>query len=178
MDKDRLYELLDIEEPEDFQYFENIAALLETDEEIDYDVLYALLSAVDRDVLAQLIHDYFEELADYIPDDATELYLLLDKVKLALIGMSKNADEENVRAALCEELLRFGCWYARDLTVVTTAIGSEEEEVHTVRDAIALARLEKLEGDKYSYDFSDAVAYPLDEYSMSFADMIAQSTDD
>ena len=45
MDKDRLYELLDIEEPEDFQYFENIAALLEADEEIDYDALYALLSA-------------------------------------------------------------------------------------------------------------------------------------
>ena len=119
-----------VEEPEDFQYFENIAALLESDEEIDYDALYALLSLVDRDVLAQLIHDYFEELSDYIPDDATELYLLLDKVKLALIGMSKNADEENVLAALCEELLRFGRWYARDLTVVATTIGSEREEVH------------------------------------------------
>ena len=47
-----------------------------------------------------------------------------------------------------------------------------------VRDALAMARLEKLEGDKYSYDFSAAAAYPLDEYSMSFADMIAQSTDD
>ena len=53
MDKDKLYQMLDIEEPEDFQYFENIASLLECDEEIRYDDLYALLKDVDKDQLAQ-----------------------------------------------------------------------------------------------------------------------------
>ena len=42
MDRERLYEILDIEEPAEFDYFENIAALLECDENIGYEELYEM----------------------------------------------------------------------------------------------------------------------------------------
>ncbi|MFR2966194.1 MAG: hypothetical protein ACLTK0_07325 [Anaerovoracaceae bacterium] len=87
MDREMLYKMLDIEEPADFQYFENLAELLECDEHIEYEDLYSLLKEVDKEILAQLIHDYFEEVSDFVPQDAAELFLLLDKIKLSLIGM-------------------------------------------------------------------------------------------
>ena len=40
MDRDLLYQMLDIESPSDFQYFENLSDLLECDEYIEYDDLY------------------------------------------------------------------------------------------------------------------------------------------
>ena len=46
MDRERLYEILDIEEPAEFDYFENIAALLECDENIGYEELYERISTV------------------------------------------------------------------------------------------------------------------------------------
>ena len=36
-----------------------------------------------------------------------------------------------------------------------------------------MSRLEKIDGDRYSYDFSQCIDYPLDEYIMSFADVAA-----
>ena len=57
MDREMLYKMLDIEEPADFQYFENLAELLECDEHIEYEDLYSLLKEVDKEILAQLIHD-------------------------------------------------------------------------------------------------------------------------
>ena len=32
MDRDKLYEILDIESPDEFEYYENLSALLEADE--------------------------------------------------------------------------------------------------------------------------------------------------
>ena len=90
MDREMLYKMLDIEEPADFQYFENLAELLECDEHIEYEDLYSLLKEVDKEILAQMIHDYFEEVSDFVPQDAAELFLLLDKIKLSLIGMVRN----------------------------------------------------------------------------------------
>ena len=48
------YEMLDIDTPEDFQYFENLAAFLECEEEPEYEDVAGLFTAVDKDVLAQL----------------------------------------------------------------------------------------------------------------------------
>lgn len=39
MDRDELYELLDIEAPSDFEYFENLAALIECEEHIEFEEL-------------------------------------------------------------------------------------------------------------------------------------------
>ena len=57
MDKEKLYELLDIDTPTDFQYFENLAALLECEEDIEEQVLYSLVEEVDKQVLSDLIYN-------------------------------------------------------------------------------------------------------------------------
>lgn len=178
MDKESLYQMLDIEEPGDFQYFENFADLIECGEDISYDDLYALIKEVDKENLSRLIHDYFEELSDFVPSDAAELFILLDKIKLSLMGMAKNSEEEeeeNVLTSLAEELNRFRLWYSAGSSAVCTVIGKEKEEEYTLRDALAVSRLEKLDGDKYSYDFSQCLDYPIDEYIMSFGDIISAS---
>ena len=173
MDRDLLYQMLDIESPSDFQYFENLSDLLECDEHIEYDDLYFIFKDVNKENLSQLVHDYFEELSDFIPGDAAELFVLLEKIKLSLMGMLKSADEENILATFTEEINRFRIWYSTDSSVICTSLDGNGEEDVPLRDALALSRLEGLDGDKYSYDFSKCLDYSLDEYIMSFGDIIS-----
>ena len=54
-----------------------------------------------------------------------------------------------------------------------TSIAKGKEKVLPVRDALVLARSESLTGEKYAYDYSECQEYPLDEYIMSFGDLVA-----
>ena len=173
MEKEKLYEFLDIESPVDFEYFENIAALLECDEDISYDDMFELISQVDTETLIMLIDNYFEEISDYIPGESAEFYTLMEQIRLSLTGLARCSDEENVMANLVEEIDRFRRWYSSESKVICTPIGSAYEEEQTLRDALYMSRLEKIDGDRYSYDFSQCIDYPLDEYIMSFADVAA-----
>ncbi len=176
MDREELYELLDIDEPADFEYFENLAALLECEEYIEFEEIYALMQGVDKEALVTLLNNYFEEISDFIPGESAEFYLLMDKIKLSLMGLTKNSDdEENILVNLAEELNRFRIWYSCDSQVVCRQIADNVEIIKTLRDALLLARLEKIEGDKYEYDFSQCLDYELDEYIMSFGDVISAS---
>ena len=65
MDREELYELLDIDTPADFEYFENLAALLECEEYIEYEDMYVdklyqetvnHVSYLDSDSLQQRRH--------------------------------------------------------------------------------------------------------------------------
>ena len=58
MNKRELYALLDIESPEEFEYFENLADYLECEEELDYTDVAELFNGVNKDVLAQLCDNY------------------------------------------------------------------------------------------------------------------------
>lgn len=175
MDRERLYEILDIEEPAEFDYFENIAALLECDENIGYEELYGLLQEVDKETLSMLIDNYFEELSDFFPEDDADFYLKIDQIRRSLVGLAKSSDDENVLGSLAEELDRFRRWYAAESQVICSDLETGREEIHPLRDALALARMEKLDGDKYYYDFERCRDYDIDDYLMSFADMIAVS---
>ena len=44
MDKKAFYELVDIETPDDFKFYDNIENLIESDEEWDIEILSPLLS--------------------------------------------------------------------------------------------------------------------------------------
>lgn len=175
MDRERLYEILDIEEPAEFDYFENIAALLECDENIGYEELYGLLQEVDKETLSMLIDNYFEELSDFLPEDDADFYLKIDQIRRSLVGLAKSSDDKNVLGSLAEELDRFRRWYAAESQVICSDLETGSDEIHPLRDALALARMEKLDGDKYYYDFERCRDYDLDDYLMSFADMIAVS---
>ena len=100
MDRERLYEILDIEEPAEFDYFENIAALLECDENIGYEELYGLLQEVDKETLSMLIDNYFEELSDFLPEDDADFYLKIDQIRRSLVGLAKSSDDKNVLGTL------------------------------------------------------------------------------
>ena len=173
MTKQELYELIDIDSPADFQYFENLAAFLECDEELEYEDVAALIKDVEKDTLAQLIGDYFEEMSDFLPESETELYTIFDNVRRSLVGMSKSCDDETTQTKLADEMERFRRWYSIESSVSLTNLGTADEEEMTLRDALVCARLEALEGTKYQYDFSECNNYELDEYIVSFGDMMA-----
>ena len=171
LNQDKLYTMLDIETPADFEYFENLAALMECEEEIEEDVLFGLIEQVDKRTLAELIHNYFEEITDFLPDDAVELFTLLEHVKFSLMGMCGNSGEENVLVNLVDELNRFRKWYSIESRVYCTSFSGEEDGTVPLRDALVLARAEKLIGDNYEYDFTQCLDYPIEEYIMSFGDL-------
>ena len=90
MDREELYELLDIDTPADFEYFENLAALLECDEYLEYEDIYALMEGVDKDTFSGLVDNYFDEITDFIPGDMAELYTLLEKIKFSENRLTNN----------------------------------------------------------------------------------------
>ena len=79
------YEMLDIDTPEDFQYFENLAAFLECEDEPEYEDVAGLFTAVDKDVLAQLCDNYFEEITGFIPGSQTEVFTIFENVRRAIV---------------------------------------------------------------------------------------------
>lgn len=171
--KDALYELLDIDVPADFQYFENLAALLECEDEIDDQVLAQLLDGVDKKILAELIHNYFEEMTDFLPGDAAEAYGILERIKFALMGLARNCEEEDLLPKLTEEMERFRIWYSVESHVYCTSILTGEEQVLPVRDAVTLARAENITKEKFEYDYSECLDYSLEEYIMNLGDLVA-----
>ena len=61
MNRDELYQILDIVAPEEFEYYENLAALLEADEVIDVQLILELVKELDMESLADMFDSYFEE---------------------------------------------------------------------------------------------------------------------
>ena len=92
MDREEIYELLDIDEPADFEYFENLAALLECDEYIDFEEIYALMEGVNMESLITLLDNYFEEVTDFIPGDSPDVFLIMDNVKVQTYRPDKRED--------------------------------------------------------------------------------------
>lgn len=176
--KDQLYVLLDIDEPADFQYFENLATLFECEEELEEQVLAQLLEGVDKKVLAELIYNYFEDVTDFLPGDAAETYGILERIKLALMGLARNCDEDELLAQLTEEIERFRMWYSLSSRVYCTSVQTGEEQILPVRDALILARTENLTKEKFEYDYSECMDYPLDEYIMNLGDLVSAQHDE
>lgn len=181
MTKTELYELLDIEAPSDFEYFENLADFLECEEELEFADVAELFNEVDKDVLAQLCDNYFEEISGYIPGSQTEVFTIFENVRRALVGMCRNcSDDENLKAKLSEELERFRRWYSVESQAYCTDLETMEEQMMPIRDALVSSRVEGIEGNanKYEYDFSECMNYPLDEYIVSLGDMISMGEED
>ena len=53
-------------------------------------------------------------------------------------------------------------------------LATDEVLIVPVRDSLTTARLEKLEGSEYTYDFSKALEYQLEEYIMTYADLVEE----
>jgi len=170
---EKLLDRLELDEAKDFQYFENFADLVETEEKIDFDDLYLLIKDVDFITLSELIEQYFEELLNNLPDSSDEIFSLINTIGMSLAGMARSMEEENDIVLFCEELERFRAWYLFD-GVVKSVQGE-----CSVLEALTDIRVEKLEGNigNNEYDFSECLNYELKEYVVSFKDIMESDYD-
>lgn len=168
MDLNELFEIVDIESAEDFKYFDNFAALMESDEYIPNEVMYELFAEVDTDILSELTDNYFEDITEGVPEEEAELFTLLDNIKRVLKGYAENTDDERSMVLFTDEVSRFRNWYNFDTDVECQSRKDRSTRTVPVREALVLYRIEKLRADEYMYDFSQCLDYPLDEYVVSF----------
>lgn len=176
MNLEELFELLDITSGSEFEYFENFADFVEHDGAVDSDTVYELLTEVDMKTFAELSESYFYDTLENVPGDQIDLYNLLENIKRVLVGLAEavRQEEENAAVKLADEFNRFRIWYSADSQVECRNVYTGEISFQPVRDALTNARLERMNGEEFSYDFSGALEYPLEEYIMTYADMAGQ----
>ena len=173
MNYEELLEYLELEGPEDFQYFEAMADLIESEEYIEPEAIYKLFSGVDMDLAASSAEDYFEDILEGLPEDAGEIYSLLHQIKLSICGMMTNAEGEDDVRKLSDEIYRFRNWFSEESQVELTPESGGTPVIQCLRDGITTSRMEKLGGERYRYDFEGALDYELDDYVISFAELMA-----
>ena len=171
MDKVRFYRILDIDSAEEFQYFENLAALLEEDEYIEENLIRDLLRNVDREKFAEHMASYFDGFLDHLPDNETDLYVLVESMGRVFDGLINEDMNDSDIDALVSEISRFRKWYVHDLNALNKLTG-EEVSVRDARFDLAAA---KLLGDEAAYDFRHALDYDIEGFDVRIADMIGAS---
>jgi len=156
-----LYNLLEIENPSQFEYFEQLADLLENEEPIGFDMLYTLLSQVSADTLKELIGNYMEDLCGSIPDRYEDFFILADSIQQKLVLLAENAEQDEPKKELIQELYRFRQWYHKEDGAAIDGVPC------SVMNALFSCRSEKFSGEEHEYDFSGAMDYEIDEMSVS-----------
>lgn len=168
MDRDKLYEILDIESPDEFEYYENLSALLEADEMIDSDLILALLKEIELEKLADMLESYFDEWNKVIPDELAELYVTIDTVKLSIMGNFNEYMTDEDYSSLAQAIYDFRRWY-----VLEDHVHDEESGIElNVRDARYNLSASRFTGDECNYNFDDAYQYVGDSYSVKISDII------
>jgi len=168
MKTDELLELLDIESPDQFEYFEHLAELMECAEEISFPAFCEVLMEVEQKTLTDLLETYFEDVLSGIPEEAMEFHTLMETIRQNLLGLSLSAPDSDQRRFFADELYRFRSWYVFDSAVSCKSKSGGVPSVLPVVEALALYRLEKLGEQPHIYDFEGAMDYTLDEYSVAF----------
>ena len=161
MDYYELLKHLDLEEPADFIYFEAMADLVECDEHIEQEAVGALFAGADMPTVADLFGDYFDDIMDGLPEDSGEIYSLLNQIRLCLVGLARNAEDESDIRRLTDEFCRFRQWYVED----------SDAELSPMDGGLPLHQCLR-------YDFDYALDYQLDGYTMSFAELAAAEIED
>ncbi len=169
-----LIEYLDIDSGSEVGYFEEMADIIESDEHIDHEALMRLFSEMEPVTAASLLDEYFNEITGGLPADYSEMFSLLDQIRLELTGTIKNTSVDDPEAIrdFTDRFYRFRNWYVYDTEVSVLDRSTSREFEQSVRDAIATARAGKLSGTEYAFDFSTALDYDIDYYAMSFSDLI------
>ena len=171
MDKIRLYRILDIDSADEFQYFENLSALLEEDEFIEENLIKDLICNVDKEKLAEHMNSYFDSFLDHIPDNETDLYVMVESMGRVFDGLIMDDMSDADIDALASEISKFRKWYVHDLNTFNRFTG-EEASVRDARFDIAAA---KLLGEDADYDFRLALDYDIDGFDVRIADMLGSS---
>lgn len=173
---------LDLESPEEFRFFEMMADLIESEEDIELEAMYQLFKDADRAEVSRLLDDYFEDTTNALPDDSDEVFSLLDQIRLLLIGLIDNAEDDSDYRRFADEFNRFRNWYSYDSQVEVLPDDESEEdepiEYACLRDAITTARADRINGENHRYNYENALDFEIDSYTMSFAELIAAEDDE
>ncbi|NLF47522.1 MAG: hypothetical protein GX578_04280 [Clostridiales bacterium] len=171
MDLQELLSFLEIDTPMEFEYFENFADLVECEEIIPESTLFLLFSETDKRIVGEIIINYFDDMLESLPDDSNDIYTLLEKIKLSMAGLIKASDDQDILSRFPEQLNAFKNWYCFESAVACKDPDTGEEKLLTLRDALTLARLQKLEGEEYIYDFSECMNYEVDDYMVNISEL-------
>lgn len=172
MTLESLLELLDLESPSQFEYFEHLAELMELTAPIPYDLFHTVLSEAPPSILAELTDNYFEDILQGIPDNTVDIYTLLTAIRQNLFSLAQNSGNPDVRRQFVDQLYQFKNWYTQEGLVHCTHLKDGALSNTSLCEAFALCRLEKLNEDQYDYDFSDCLDYDLPEYTVSLGEPI------
>ena len=160
MERDELFDLLEIDRPEQLEYFEQFAELLENEGEIAFDDMYEVLSSASAENIGEFSENYFEELMNALPDSEQAAFAKLDAIQQRLMLLA--ADEgENARRLFVQEFYRFRDWYHTPGPVIVNGLSM------TPMEALFECRADKLTGAEQKYDFSGFDSYELEELSMN-----------
>ena len=151
-------------------YMDN-AALLEEDEYIEENLIRDLIRHADREKLAEHMSSYFDGFLDHLPDNETDLYVLVESMGRVFDGLIMDEMSDADIDALASEISRFRKWYVHDLNAFNRLTG-EETSVRDARFDLAAA---KLLGEDADYDFRLALDYDIDGFDVRIADMIGAS---
>ena len=168
MNRDELYQILDIVAPEEFEYYENLAALLEADELIDVQLILELIKELDTESLADMFDSYFEEWNKSIPDELAEFYVTVDTAKRSIMGNFNDGMTDEDYSNLASAIYDFRRWYVITPHVIDNDTG---EEIN-VRDARYNISASRYTGETCNYSFDDAYEYTGDSYSVRLSDII------
>lgn len=159
------------------EYFEDLAELIESEDEIEYGDFYEALSDTLPEDMGEILENYMEEILNSLPDEEQELYMLLENIKTGMLFLCENLEDDSTRSQLAEELNRFKTWYTSDLN------SNLDGKTTTLIDAIATIRGNKITGEKSEYDFAGALDYELKDFNFSIGkfdkiDILEESSED
>lgn len=170
MSLNELMELIGIDSPDEFEYFENFADIVESDEEIPSETLAELFRSTDPETVSETIEQYFDDIMNAVTTEHPDIYALLDTIKNVLVSLilSDEDDDESVEL-FAEELEKFHTWYSFESAVDVTEMGEDSSQVMTVKDAITVMRIGKLDNEEHICDFSGCTDYEIDDYILDLA---------
>ena len=169
MERDRLFEKLDIDSPEEFKFYENFDALIEDEEHIEEELIKEVLSFADTDLLSDHIDSFFESFLSNIPDDESELYIIVESFKRNISALVFDGMNDEDYSELAKDIYKFRNWYAIEHNAKNDGSG-EELSVRDARYEIAAA---KLLGDEVYIDFGRAITSGPDSYGIKLSDLAA-----
>ena len=148
MTKEELYELLEIDTPADMEYFEQMADLLETEEEIGESLFRHALSEIKAENAGEFAENYVGELINALPDgvSAEDLTEALDAMQQRLMLLAEDLDEAQAREDFITELYKLRSWLHDEEGVLV------DGETLTMLQAFTEMRAEKLGAASHTYD--------------------------
>ncbi|HQC35844.1 MAG TPA: hypothetical protein PL035_02035 [Bacillota bacterium] len=155
-----LYNALEIDDPRELEYFEQLAELLEMEEHIPYELFAMALSGLSPESAAELAGNYMEELSGGLPEGFDDLFFIIESIQQRLLLHCGNQDEERGLKDFTEELYRFREWYHKE------GNASMDGKDCSVMEAAACLRGMRFSGEEKSVDFSGALDYKIEELSV------------